>query len=405
MKEVLRTETHVINKNHRLFSYCDVVCFKSKNLYNFANYIIRQEFISSGKIISAFDLNKQLKGKDVFKALPAKTSQQIIIKLGQNWKSFLKAVKDWSKNKSKYPGKPKIPSYKEKDGRNVTLFDYQQGSIKNCKYRFPKTEEYIETNVRKEDMKQIQIVPYGSCYKICIIYKKEIVSEGAKNDDFLAIDLGVDNLATLTNNIGLQPIVINGRALKSMNQYYNKKLGKFKSYVGNKSSNRIKKLSHKRNNKINTYFHQVSRYIIDYCKDNNIDNIVVGKNKGWKVKSKMSKQSNQKFVQIPFEKFMDQLIYKGEDVGINVIVIDEAYTSKSSFLDNDILPSKFGEYEFSGKRIKRGLYKSKEGILINADVNGSYNILRKCNPQFKYDEGIEGVSLHPFRVNIGANKG
>lgn len=405
MREVIRTETHVINKNHRLFKYCDDVCFKSKNLYNFANYIIRQEFISSGKIISAFDLNKQLKGEDVFKALPAKTSQQIIIKLVQNWKSFVKAVKDWSKNQSKYLGKPKLPKYKEKDGRNVTLFDYQQGTLKDGKYKFSKTEEYIETNVTNDQFRQIQIVPYGSCYKICIVYKKEICSNKVINGNFLAIDLGVDNLATLTNNIGLQSIVINGRALKSMNQYYNKKLAKLRSYVKGKSSKRIKKLSHKRNNKVNTYFHQVSRYIIDYCKDNNIDNIVIGKNKGWKVKSKMNKKSNQRFVQIPFEKLINQLIYKGEDMAINVVVIEEAYTSKASFIDNDILPSKFGEYEFSGKRIKRGLYKSKEGILINADVNGSYNILRKCNPQFKYDEGIEGVSLHPFRVNIGANKG
>lgn len=397
---VTRSEIHVINKNHRLFKYCQDVCYKSKNLYNYANYLIRQEFIANGKIISAFDLNKRLKNELVFKELPAKTSQQIIIRLGQNWKSFIRSVKDWSGNKSKYQGRPQLPKYKEKDGRNVVFFDYQQGSFKEGKYCFPKSEEYIETKIPKEDFRQIQIIPYGSCYKIAIVHRKTFVEQFEPNNNFLAIDLGVDNLATLTNNIGLQPIVINGKILKSMNQYYNKKLGKLKSYVGNKSSNRIKKLSLKRNNKVNTYFHQVSRYIIDYCINNQINNIVIGKNEGWKQKSTMSKLNNQKFIQIPFQLLIKQLEYKGEEVGINIVSINEAYTSKSSFIDTDLIPEKLGKYLFSGNRVSRGLYKSKEGILINADVNGSYNILRKCNPQFKYDERIEGISLYPVRISL-----
>lgn len=398
--EVLRSEVHVINKNHRLFKYCDDVTFKSKNLYNYVNYILRQEFINNNIIISAFDLNKQLKHEDVFKALPAKTSQQIIIQLGRNWKSFIKAVKDWAKNKEKYTGRPKLPKYKEKNGRNIVFFDYQQGKIKDGRYKFPLTEEFIETKVSKDQFRQIQIVPYGSSYKIIVVYKQSIKENKITNNNYLAIDLGVDNLATLTNNIGLSPIVINGRILKSRNQYYNKKLAKLKSYVGNKSSNRIKRLSLKRNNIVDTYFHKVSRFIVNYCKSNNIGNIVIGKNTYWKQNSKMSKKANQKFIQIPYEKLISQLRYKGEDLGINVITLEEQYTSKSSFIDNDPIPAKFGEYEFSGKRIKRGLYESKNGTLVNADVNGSYNILRKCNPQFNYVEGIEGVSLHPFRVNI-----
>ena len=259
---------------------------------------------------------------------------------------------------------------------------------------------YIQTNINKEDFRQIQIVPCGSCYKISIVYRKELVADMESNNNYVAIDLGVDNLATLTNNIGLQPIVINGKTIKSINQYYNKKLSKLKSYVGNKSSNRIKNLSVKRNNIINTHFHRISRYIINYCIQHNIKSIVIGKNERWKQKSKMNKRSNQKFIHVPFETLISQLTYKGEDVGIKVITVKEQYTSKSSFIDNDPLPTKMGIYEFNGKRIKRGLYKSKNGLLINADVNGSYNILRKCNPQFNYDERIEGISLYPVRVNI-----
>lgn len=398
--KVLRAETHIINKNHRLFNYCDDVCFKSKNLYNYANYLIRQEYISSGKVITAFDLNKQLKNEDVFRELPSKTSQQIIIKLGQNWSSFLKLKVDYSKNKDKYLGVPKLPKYKDKNGKNIVMFDYQQGTLKDGKYKFPKSEHYIETKVNKSDFRQIQIIPFGSCYKIIVVYKKELNDLMLTNDNYLAIDLGIDNLATLTNNIVKQPIVINGKIIKSINKYYNKKLAKYKSFVGNKSSNNIKRITLKRNNIIETHFHKISRFIINYCMENKISNIVIGKNERWKNKSNMSKKQNQTFVQIPFDTLIKQIQYKGEEKGINVITINEQYTSKSSFIDNDPIPTNFKEYEFSGKRIKRGLYESGSGTLINADVNGSYNILRKCNPQFKYNERIEGISLYPVRLNI-----
>lgn len=398
-----RAETHVINTEHRLFKYCNEMCFKSKNLYNYVNYLMRKEFIETGKVTSAYDYNKILKNEDVFRALPAKTSQQIILKLAKNWKSFFKAVKDWSKDKSKYTGKPSLPKYKNKDGRNIVMFDYQQTRVKDGKLKFPLTKITINTNVSREQFRQLQIVPYGSCYKICIYYQIEIFEKETYNNNYLAIDLGVDNLATLTNNIGQQPIVVNGKILKSINQYYNKKISKARSYVGNKTSKRMKKISHKRNNIVETHFHHISRWIINYCKAYDIDTIVIGKNKDWKRSSTMNRKSNQKFIQLPYEMFIHQLKYKGEVVGIRVVEVIESYTSKASFIDGDEIPTKYGEHEFSGKRISRGMYISKDGTLINADVNGSYNILRKCNAQLSY-ESIEGVSLHPVRLNIAPNK-
>lgn len=216
------------------------------------------------------------------------------------------------------------------------------------------------------------------------------------NERYLGIDLGVNNLATLTNNVGIPPIIINGKILKSINNYYNKKKAKLLSFVPNKTSKRIKKLAIKRDNIINTQMHKISRFIINYCLDYDIANIVIGKNDNWK----QNKKNMQKFVYLPYEKLINQIKYKAEEEGIDVKILDERYTSKASFIDNDPLPNKFGEYEFSGKRIKRGLYKTKVGILINADVNGSYNILRKCNPEFTCDDRIKGVSLHPSRINI-----
>lgn len=400
ISKAYRAEIHIINKNHRLFKYCDDVCFKSKNLYNYVNYLMRKEFIETGQITSAYDFNKMLKNEKVFRALPAKTSQQIIMKLAKNWKSFFKAIKDWSIHHEKYLGRPKIPKYKEKKGRNIVLFDYQQTRVKNGMLKFPLTKITINTSVTREQFKQLQIVPYGSCYKICIYYQVEAFIKEDYNNKYIAIDLGIDNLATLTNNIGISPIIINGKIIKSINQYYNKYLSKARSYVGNSTSNRMKKLSHKRNNIIETHLHIISRWIINYCKAYEIENIVVGKNKGWKQSSVMNKKSNQKFVSIQYEKLIHQLTYKGEEVGIRVIEVEESYTSKASFIDNDEMKK---DAKFSGRRIHRGLYKSKNGSLINADVNGSYNVLRKCNAQFSY-ESIEGVSLHPVRLNIAPNK-
>lgn len=400
MKKEYRCETHIIKRNHRLFNYCDEVCFKSKNLYNYANYMMRKEFIETRRLSSAYDYNKLLKTEEVFKELPAKTSQQIIMKLSKNWKSFFRAINDWKNNIHKYNGQPSLPKYKEKNGRNIVFFDYQQMKLLDKKFKFPKSDNYIESFISKEQFKQLQIIPYGSCYKICIYYQIEIPEKETYNNNYLAIDLGVDNLATLTNNIGLEPIIVNGKILKSINQYYNKILGKARSYVGNITSNRMKRISFKRNNIIETHFHIISRWITNYCKSYNIENIVVGKNKDWKRNSTMNKKSNQKFIQLPHERLIQMLKYKGEEVGVRVIEVEESYTSKASFVDSDEM---LKGAKFSGKRITRGLYQSEKGTLINADVNGSYNILRKCNAQFSY-ESMEGLSLIPVRLNIAPNK-
>jgi len=406
LKEILRTQIHIIRKNHYLYKYCDDMTFKSKNLYNRANYIVRENFIKDNLFVSSYDLNKILKYEECFTNLPTKTSQQIIIQLGNNWRSFFRAVKDWSKNKDKYEGQPSLPKFKPKNGRNIVFFDYQQGRFKNGKFYFPMTGNhkqyslYIETTIQKKDFRLLKIRPYGNCYKIEIVYRKQIEENEEYNDNYLAIDLGINNLTTLTNNIGLRPIVINGRILKSVNNYYNKLQAEAMSYIDRGSSNRFQKIVTKRNNIFDTHLHRISRTIINYCLDNNIENIVIGRNKDWQRCSKMGKKNNQRFVQIPYEDLIQKILYKAEEVGIRVAVIEEQYTSKSSFIDNDFIPEKFGNYEFSGKRICRGLYKSGNGSIINADVNGSFNILRKCNPEFYYDDRIKDVSFHPIRFNI-----
>ncbi len=400
---VNRVEQIQINRNHNIYNYCDELSFASKNIYNYGNYIIRQEFINNNKWVRYNDLHKLLKTHETYKALPAQTAQQILRLLDKNWKSFMFSIKDWSKNKDKYLGRPRIPTYKKKDGRNIVIFTYQQCKIVKEYITFPKTDLTLKTSIN-DNLKQVRIIPKGSIYLIEVVYEKEIEIDPKPTKNIAGIDLGLDNFVTLTNNIGIKPIVINGKSIKSINQYYNKRKAEFMSFVGSYgTSKRIERLTLKRNNKIKDFLHKTSRFIVNWCITEKIDTLIIGNNKNWKQEINLGKRNNQQFIGIPYEIFINQMKYKCEEAGINFFVTEESYTSKASFIDMDELPiykkDNDNLYSFSGKRIKRGLYRSINGILTNADVNGSYNIIRKVFPK-AFVDGIEGVGLHPVRLNI-----
>ncbi|MGG3907568.1 RNA-guided endonuclease InsQ/TnpB family protein, partial [Geobacillus stearothermophilus] len=371
----------------------------SSTVYNYANYIVRQEFINNNEWIRYNSLDKMLKHEQVYKELPAQTSQQILRLLDKNWKSFFKAIKDWIKNKEKYLGKPKLPKYKKKNGRNVVIFTNQQCKIKDGYIKFPKTDLKLKTKVI-EGLQQVRIVPKGSIYVIEVVYKKEIPNMIRESNRVVGIDLGLDNFVTMVNNIGETPIVINGKGIKSINQYYNKQKAYFQSILKKQNgldwSKRLEKLTLKRNNKIKDFMHKASRHVVDWCVKHNIDTIVIGKNDNWKQEVDLGKRLNQAFVQIPYDMFIHQLQYKAEEQGVRVIVTEESYTSKCSFLDMEEIKK---QKQYKGKRIKRGLFQSEKGILINADVNGAYNIIRKVFPK-AFADGIEGVGLHPVKLNV-----
>ena len=239
-------------------------------------------------------------------------------------------------------------------------------------------------------------LPSGK-FKINIIYKYEEKVKLKDNEKYCSIDLGLNNLMTLTSNSGLNPTLVNGRPLKSINQYYNKKLAKLKSELpkGIRTSLRIKKLTEKRNNKINDYIHKSSRFLVNYCVDNQLNTIVLGYNEGWKTGVEMGKRNNQNFVGIPFETIKWYINYKSYMEGINFITQEESYTSKCSSLDFEQIKR---HDNYLGKRIKRGLFKSGEGKLINSDVNGSLNILRKAVSNVEFTNGIEAVAVLPKKI-------
>ena len=392
----VRVERHIIIKSKEI----DKICFLSKNLYNLANYYIRQEFINNRKWIRYKELNSLLKGTSDYKLLPIQTSQQVLRLLDKNWISFFKSIKDYSKHPDKYKGRPKLPKYKHKTkGRNIVTFTDQQCKLKDGYIHFPKRSEILPLKTKVNNLKGVRIIPQATCFVIEVIYENPVEIHELKENTYLSIDLGINNLVTCVNNIGLQPFIINGRIVKSMNQYYNKFKAVYQSYIGDKgNSNRINRLTLKRNNKIQDYLHKTSRFIVNYCLKYGISTIIIGKNKEWKQEINIGKTNNQNFVSIPFDTLIRQITYKAEEVGIAIITNEESYTSKCSFLD---LESVEKQVTYLGKRIKRGLFKSSKGILINADVNGAYNILRKAvsNVFNKIDE-IEGVGLHPVKFSL-----
>lgn len=399
-----RVEKHIIKPNNKYYSLLDEFCYKSKNLYNYANYIIRQEFINNGKWIRYNDLDKLLKqeGNNFdYKNMPlASTSQQCLKLLDKNWKSFFQSIKDYNKNSNKYLGRPKLPKYKQKDSRNLIVLTNQNCKINKGIIKFPKIFKGFYLKTKVSNLQQVRIISKDKYIVIEVVYKTEDIQLLQDNNRYIGIDLGLDNFATITNNCGLIPLVINGKGLKSINQYYNKQMAHYKSIAKKVNkldyTNKMRKLTLKRNNKVEDYIHKASRFVVDYCRNNEINTIVIGNNKNWKQNSKMSKRVNQNFISIPYYNFIQKIQYKAEEFGIQVIITEESYTSGTSFLDNE-LPIK--ENYNKSRRKHRGLFVSNKGTKINANVNGSYQIIKKVFPK-AFAEGIEGVGLHPFKVNL-----
>lgn len=386
-----------------MWDKCDELCFKAKNIYNYATYIQRQRFINGEGYLKYPELSKMIKHPEPFKDLGSNSSQMILQVLCRDWKSFVQLIKKFNKNPKDVLGIPKMPKYKKKNGRHICILTNMQTHLYNGYLYFAFKElkpfnNMIKTNI-KDKLLQTRIVPKGSCYVIEIVYETEVKETKEFNNRILGIDLGVDNFATLTNNIGIKPIVINGKGIKSINQYYNKQRACLQSDLKkrhNKNmSNKLYSLQMKRDNKIDYFMHCSSKSVIEFCLGNDITRIVIGLNKTWKQENKMSKKNNQNFISIPYDKFINMVKYKAENTGIEVVTTEESYTSGCSFLDNEPLNK---DYYNKSRRIKRGLFKSNDGVIINADVNGSYNIIRKVFSE-AFAKGIEGVYLHPIRVN------
>jgi putative transposase len=372
-------------------------------LYNSANYIIRQEFFKNKKWIRCKELDKLMQNHTNYKELGSQASQNTLKLIDKNWKSFYVASDDYKRKNGKgYFGEPKIPEYKhKKKGRSILMVKNIQCRINNGKLLFSwKPLKILSGTPTKVDgkLQQVRFVPMGDSYVMEIVYLSESPEAKDFNNRIIGIDLGVNNFITIGNNAELKSVVIKGGEIKSMNQWYNKERARIASETRMIWNRRMRLLTDKHLRKTRTYMHKISKFVVNYCVDNNIDTIIIGKSKEWKDGINLGHVNNQNFVCIPYEKLIDQIRYKSEDKGIRCIVNEEDFTSGTSFLDNE-LPTE-ENYNIK-RRIKRGLFKSNDGTLINADLNATYQIIKKVYPSAFVETqngGSRGCDLHPTRL-------
>ncbi len=412
-------EQHVIDKSDPRYNVIDEAAFKSKNLYNAALYEIRQAFINHGVYLNYNEVQKRMQSHEAYQALPAKVSQQILMVLDRNWKSFFEALATYKEDPSKFFGRPKLPRYKHKtEGRNLLVYTIQAISAKGLQCGIIKPSMLaIEVQTKHKQVNQVRIVPCKGFYVVEVVYEKAVKQAQVNPAYYAGIDIGMNNLIALTSNKPhFQSMLVNGRPVKSVNQFYNKRRADLQSKLDHTGmTKRMERMTNKRNRRINHYMHTVSKRVIDVLVQEGIGTLVIGKNDGWKQEANMSKRNNQNFVQIPHARLIAMLTYKAELVGIRVKVTEESYTSKASLLDLDPLPirdlNNDTKHTFSGKRVKRGLYRASDGRSINADINGAGNIIRKVAPNAFGQRAVEdgkavlaSLVVHPVRIVVPLTK-
>ena len=369
--------------NEELFRMCRF----SKDLYNQTMYIVKTN-LKDDKFLFYNDLDKILKvtpnleGEINYRKLKSQVSQQCLKLIDKNLKSYFKSIKDWSKDKNKYKGMPHLPNYLPKDGMFQLIYTNQSCSVKDGRIYFSKDlsvpiPQWKKISSVLKNFKQIRVNPKNEYTEIEIVYETELENYDLDKSRYSSIDLGIDNLVTMVTDFS-EPIIYSGNQIKSKNRYFNKTLSERKSVLEKenkkKTSKFIKCLYDKRNKETEDIYHKVSRHIVNLLSQNKIGNLIIGYNSGWKDSIVIGKVNNQNFVMISHEKLISMLEYKCRMVGINVIKHEESYTSKCDGLCLEAI----GRHEtYLGKRKKRGLFQSSVGKLVNADVNGALNIMRK----------------------------
>lgn len=378
-------ERHIINPHHSYYKECDALCIASRNIHNL--FCDLADEIGILKLIK-----REVKKNEIYSTLPIRIAKQTLKYCIRRYeKGYLRKLTKFNDRLCVlYPRK------------------YLSQKVYEASHKLKLHQSNIEFYTKIEDFESIKyavIKPVLNYYIIEVYYSIRKIKEIEDNNKYCSIDLGVNNLATVTSNTkNFKPFIINGKPIKSVNQFYNKKMKKYRGKLISdkrryKSSKRIKRICNKRTNKINDYFHKASNLIVKKIVENDINTLIIGKNDGWKKGCNLGNVNNQNFIYIPHSRFVEMLRYKCEVKGIRVIVHEEKYTSKCSFLDNESI-----EYheKYAGRRIRRGLFMSANKTLINADVNGSYNIMRKVVPN-AFAEGIEGVMIHPLIITIKNN--
>ena len=414
----------IVKPSDEIYPYLDKTAHQAKLLYNAALFRVRNHFTASGKtvltaneqevedeisllsskpgyVISAYSLQKLMvltRNPDYYSGIPAQTAQHVVAQAVQDFRNWLKALSVWKKDPSSFLGKPRMPRYAESDVKGYT-FENQTAFVRDGHIMFPKTEATLCCRVRDGVLMEIKVTPYYGNYLVSVCYAvPDTVSERGAHS--AAIDFGVDNIMAVTTDTG-DSVLFKGGAVKEENQWFNKRRSELISTITKghpaktrPTSRQIEALSMRRTEWMHDTFQKMSSRLIEWCAANNVGKLVLGINNGFKQRSCMGHVNNQSFISIPFLSLQTMIRYKAQRAGIIVEEQEESYTSKASFLDNDPIPVYGDSVEtdaFSGRRIHRGLYRSKDGILLNADINGAANILRK------HGEDVRSIVLSRLR--------
>lgn len=396
MKKALKTTIRNLNKSE--FSRLRSMCRTAKNLYNQALYLIRQEYEATGAYLNYYAMDRRMKtvtnldGEVNYRLLKAGVSQQILRRLDQNYVAYFKALKTWKASPERFTGMPQPPKFL-KDTANL-IFDSQRFRVKDGRVFLEKDFSFaLPRPLLGRKIQQIEVIPRHDHFDAVFVYEDgQTNAERVVSDVAMGIDLGLDNLATCATTTG-KSLIINGKPLKSINQFYNKQKARLQAQIERRQhvkwSARLERLTDRRNRRVNDYLHKASRLIVEFARREQVGRVIVGNVAKSMNGIHLGKVTNQKFTHLPLGQLIDVLRYKLDVHGIVLTVTDESYTSKASFVDNDPLPEKYDAgktYTFSGKRIYRGLYRTKAGLTMNADLVGAYNIIRKVVRGFSFEE-------------------
>lgn len=416
MKKSLRQNLRGLNKEE--YEILREMSRLSKNLYNRHLYEVRQYFFDNSEYLNYYNTYDRIKEDENYEKLNSQVAQQTMKQVDQGFKSFFKLVE--KKREGKYNEEVNIPGYLDKDSFYMLRFPRQSFQLKEDYIRIGVPKQFREEHsferkevripfsyedIREKDIKQLHILPQKDAeyFEYRIVYEQEQEVVETEKGRFLSLDLGVENLATAVDYSG-RSFILDGRKLKSINRWYNKRRAKLQSIKDKqgieKETQKMYRLRKKRENKIHDYLNKAVKGLVDYAVEHKIETVYVGDGKGWKQNVQMGDKNNQNFVQIPFDKFKQKLKHKLKEKELTLELVNEAYTSKCSFLDNESVEH---HKEYEGSRVERGLYRSKEGIEINADVNAAANIARKATGKpntelFSSVDGVESAVAAPIRI-------
>lgn len=398
-----------------ILPYLEFVCSEANKLINCGTYYGRQIYFKTGKVISKFDLNYEYKKNCHYQFLCAQAAQQVLLSVAEAFNS-LRSLKV-SYNKGEVRGKPKPPKYRKKGGLALIAYPRQAISLIGNKVRLPLGKKVkasfgvdsftilMPSNLKFENIREIRILPRNGCFYAEFVYRQQTFKPDVDKERVLGIDPGVNNWLTCVSNIG-KSFIVDGRQVKSQNQWYNKQVDKLKTGKPQGFwSDELANITERRNRQMRDGINKAARYVINWCIYHRVGRIVFGWNQRNKDEINLGKKNNQEIVQIPTARLKQRIEQLCQQYGLEFVETEESYTSKASFLNDDYLPSygaKPNGWKPSGKRVKRGLYKSSSGIIVNADCNGAANIIRKVSTQLSIDlaKVCRAVLILPRRINV-----